>query len=284
MYTALIHRPGCLPDTTEPPPEFDTPAEAWHYIAEQRAAEDRDLAEPCDTACGADTEHSSTYQQLAHCANRPAPTAGWDGTGTIHGPTPGADTLGDVGWCYTVEAVTAPPDCQAPGHDHRAHDANGTPTTGPSRCPQCRALCHFDERVGDYQHDGPTIPDCFLIRRHPAAVPCLRPGTDLDTTPSSTGLPRNAAAPTHAEQPLRRIRWTRSYLVRLRQDYLAAIPNTLAEAMRAGTDPTSPDIDDYVCGNGKLISETWQNVDDDELSYGGEFLADGVDTPGEQAP
>jgi hypothetical protein len=46
----------------------------------------------------------------------------------------------------------------------------------------------------------------------------------------------------------------------------------------------SPDIDDYVCGRGKLISETWQNVDDDELSHGGAILADGIDTPGQQAP
>lgn len=213
MYTALIHRPGCLPDTAEPPPEFDTPAEAWHYLAEQRATEeDHDPAEASDTARAADQESSSTYQQLMHCANRPTPTAGWDGTGTIHGPTPGADTLGDLGWCYTVEAITEPPDCQTPGHDHSAHDTNGTSTTGPSRCPQCRALCHFDDRVGDYQHDGPTIPDCFLIRRHPAAVPCLRPGTNLDTTPRSTGLPQDAAAPTHSAEPLTRIRWTRTSL------------------------------------------------------------------------
>ena len=34
MYAAMTHSPGCLPDTAEDLPTFDTAAEAWTYLAD----------------------------------------------------------------------------------------------------------------------------------------------------------------------------------------------------------------------------------------------------------
>ena len=182
MYTALIHRPGCLPDATDPLPEFVTPAEAWRYLADERALEEDQHADhPHATATTESSGCSATHHHLTQLADRQAPSPDWDGTGTVHGPTPGHDSPHDLGWCYTVLPIIEP--AQTPGHDHTGHDANGDLASGPDRCPHCGAPSHCDETIGDYQHDDSDGGDCFLIRRH---TPCrcstvgARPGSDKE--------------------------------------------------------------------------------------------------------
>lgn len=61
--------------------------------------------------------------------------------------------------------------CTNPRHDHFGQiDAaeNGTGfDTGDDLlvCGDCHAPMHYDEGGGDYYHDDPSAPSCFLIRR-----------------------------------------------------------------------------------------------------------------------
>jgi hypothetical protein len=57
--------------------------------------------------------------------------------------------------------------CAYPGHDHtttEASDGSARDTAAPMRCPHCGQPAHYDDQLGDYRHDNPTGPDCFLTR------------------------------------------------------------------------------------------------------------------------
>lgn len=62
-------------------------------------------------------------------------------------------------------------ECTNPKHDHFGQiDAaeNGTGIdTGDDLlvCVDCTLPMHYDEDGGDYYHDDPSAPPCFLIRR-----------------------------------------------------------------------------------------------------------------------
>lgn len=105
MYTARINVPGYLP-TDDDPPVFDTAAEAWWYLAEERERDEDNYPEwadhgcPDSTACG----YSETHGELVDAANF-AHTSEWDGIDTIYGPTPGYDGSHDLGLAYSVSAV-----------------------------------------------------------------------------------------------------------------------------------------------------------------------------------
>lgn len=102
-YVATINIPGYLPQDDEPP-VFDTPAEAWQYLADERErGEDSAYVE------GDSEEYSATYTNLkaiaAHCAaGMPGDThpVNLDGTGTVYGDTPGYDGNHDLGLAYCV--------------------------------------------------------------------------------------------------------------------------------------------------------------------------------------
>ncbi len=58
--------------------------------------------------------------------------------------------------------------CDNPKHDHTTPvDARGDDLPEPVAmlCNHCRLPSHYDEDLGDYQHDNPDTPDCFLIQR-----------------------------------------------------------------------------------------------------------------------
>jgi hypothetical protein len=110
-YVATIHVPGYLP-MDDDPPTFDTPAEAWQYLADEREhGEGRWVLDDPDDPDGTASE-DPTYACLTHAAeatssyvcgndsmHRP------DQTGTIYGTTPGYDPEDghDLGMAYTVE-------------------------------------------------------------------------------------------------------------------------------------------------------------------------------------
>lgn len=112
-YVALINVPGYLPMDDEPP-VFDTPNEAWSYLAEERErGEDATPGWPV-TEDGLETgEYSDTLAYLRHIASSEhehgSPYADWptaaDGTGVIYGDTPGVTGDHDLGLAYCVAAI-----------------------------------------------------------------------------------------------------------------------------------------------------------------------------------
>lgn len=86
-YLALINTPGYLPE--DEPVEFETIAEAWTYLAEERRGDE-------DNVEGADgySEIAAKLAEMAEAAN-PQCSA-------VYGPTPGYDGDHDLGVVYTV--------------------------------------------------------------------------------------------------------------------------------------------------------------------------------------
>lgn len=87
-FTAIINTPGYLPDSDDVP-VFDTPGEAWAYLAdERREAEDaftfaRDYSDTVNTL--------DAYATANH------------GEDVVYGPTPGYDGDHDLGIAYSVQ-------------------------------------------------------------------------------------------------------------------------------------------------------------------------------------
>jgi hypothetical protein len=124
-YIATMNTPGYLPQD-DGVHVFDTPAEAWSYLAtERREAEDNDETEYED----AEGDYSDVVDELdayESCDH---------GSGTVHGYTPGYDGTHDLGIAYTVTQVER----------------------GLYRCPCCG-----DDVIGDvgYGCDDCTIEGC----------------------------------------------------------------------------------------------------------------------------
>lgn len=99
-YLATINTPGYLP-WDDDPPTFDTPREAWAYLAEARIRAEDDLI----WSVGEDDGYSGTVNTLESLSNG---TLGFeevgdgDGTGSVHGDTPGYDGDHDLGLAYSV--------------------------------------------------------------------------------------------------------------------------------------------------------------------------------------
>jgi hypothetical protein len=53
-------------------------------------------------------------------------------------------------------------DCTNPAHVHEAIDDQARDSRGALLCAECGAPAHWDE-AGDYDHDSPDTPGCFLI-------------------------------------------------------------------------------------------------------------------------
>lgn len=95
MYVALINVPGYLGMDDEPP-TFETTAEAWGYLADERKRSD-DAWVPDDpedpegpASLDACTLELERYERDGH------------GEGTVYGPTPGYDGDHDLGLAYSV--------------------------------------------------------------------------------------------------------------------------------------------------------------------------------------
>lgn len=110
MYVATVNVPGYLP-MDDDPATFETPAEAWDYLADERerAEEDMSCDETCDDgpACqwGYTHDATDTVVELQAMPDRDIPSG--DGTGTVYGETPGYHGDHDLGLAYTVSEVEA---------------------------------------------------------------------------------------------------------------------------------------------------------------------------------
>lgn len=94
MFVAMTHSPGCLPDTAEELPTFDTAAEAWIYLADALSDEEGWTVDDED-----DPEGPQSRSALALALERNAQAVMADGTSyTVVGTLVGPD-----GYCYSVE-------------------------------------------------------------------------------------------------------------------------------------------------------------------------------------
>jgi hypothetical protein len=96
-YVATINTPGYLP-WDDDPPVFDSAADAWQYLADERERDESD-------ANDGDPELSPTWVELRRMARRArrAERAGRmdDATGSVFGPTPNCPDDGP-GLAYSV--------------------------------------------------------------------------------------------------------------------------------------------------------------------------------------
>lgn len=130
VYQATINTPGYLP-MDDDPPVFDTPQEAWAYLAtERRQAEDY-APDPQDTG-----EYSDTVTYLEYTSgdeHAPGdPCEDWptdaDRCGVIYGGTPGYDGDHDLGVAYSVTRID---------HANYPHEAGYL-----HDCRACEIRCH----------------------------------------------------------------------------------------------------------------------------------------------
>ncbi len=97
-YVASVSIPGYLPEGDTP--VFDTPAEAWSYLADERERGEDDTYNPGDAE-----EYTETVAELRKRAAIARELNDTDG-GVIYGDTPGYDGDHDLGLAYVVSAVS----------------------------------------------------------------------------------------------------------------------------------------------------------------------------------
>ena len=106
-YVAIINVPGYLPMDDEPPPTFDSAAEAWLYLAEERErGEDDQPCEACEASAHEAPHYSETVRELQDWSTRCLAGdqgVNFTGQGTVYGPTPGYDGTHDLGLAYSVQ-------------------------------------------------------------------------------------------------------------------------------------------------------------------------------------
>jgi hypothetical protein len=95
-YVAVVSTPGYLPESE--PVEFDTAAEAWAYLAEERKRAEDENPDWSDHDCPfpQDCDYSDTYAELLGMG---------DEVGSVSGETPGYEGDHDLGLAYSVEVA-----------------------------------------------------------------------------------------------------------------------------------------------------------------------------------
>jgi hypothetical protein len=101
-YVATINTPGYLPDSDEAPPTFDTPAEAWSYLAQEREDAESEAAEDDSFVASDCLIHLRDVAERAEVKSIYVPEVT---TGTIYGDTPGYEGDHDLGLAYSVEVA-----------------------------------------------------------------------------------------------------------------------------------------------------------------------------------
>lgn len=109
-YAAITNTPGYSP-MDDDPPYFDTAAEAWCYLADERKRCEDDFEVPGESYSGTALalEHFGYDEVWPKAAETTAgyhPHIAIHGTGTIYGDTPGYSGDHDLGVAYTVLLVT----------------------------------------------------------------------------------------------------------------------------------------------------------------------------------
>lgn len=104
-YVATINTPGYSP-WDEDPPTFDTPREAWAWLADERVRAEDDAF--FASALREDDGYSETVNRLESLGNGTLAleeVGDGDGTGCVTGDTPGYDGDHDLGLAYCVSVV-----------------------------------------------------------------------------------------------------------------------------------------------------------------------------------
>lgn len=105
-YVATTNVPGYLP-MSDDPPVFETVREAWSFLAQERTeAEDSAFESGHDFIPEGYSACKNVLDTLADSgAEADFANAGldFDGTGSVHGPTPGYYGEHDLGLAYSVE-------------------------------------------------------------------------------------------------------------------------------------------------------------------------------------
>ncbi|HTF53580.1 MAG TPA: hypothetical protein VK735_39560 [Pseudonocardia sp.] len=113
-YVATINVPGYLPTGGDEPAVFDSAQEAWEYLADERERGEDNSPEWVDgNWSGEYTATRETLAVLGTAAHWQGEMSEWlaehglaaDGTGTVHGATPGYDGDHDLGLSYSVSVA-----------------------------------------------------------------------------------------------------------------------------------------------------------------------------------
>jgi hypothetical protein len=110
MFTAIINTPGCLPDSTEPPPIFETCAEAWDYLVDSRLNALTEEQESADFTVSRMIGHAA----MSH-------NHGIARLTSESGPTPGHEGDHDLGLVYSVQQVECECAYQPGDSSHELH-------------------------------------------------------------------------------------------------------------------------------------------------------------------
>lgn len=99
-YLATVNVPGYLPMDDEPP-VFDSPAEAWRYLLEERMRHEDDTYDADPTP--EDPGYSDTVEELDRRVRwaESGLVCHFEAVGTVIGDTPGG-RMYDLGLAYTV--------------------------------------------------------------------------------------------------------------------------------------------------------------------------------------
>jgi hypothetical protein len=97
-YLATVNVPGYLPMDDEPP-TFETPAEAWEYLADERRRGEDDATEE-------EGPYSDTVTELDKRVRWASSglVCDFEAVGTVYGETPGG-RMYDLGLAYTVTEI-----------------------------------------------------------------------------------------------------------------------------------------------------------------------------------
>jgi hypothetical protein len=102
QYIAIMNTPGYLPWSDDEPYPYDTPGEAWDYLASERR-EQEDSSAMADDA-SEDQPYSGTVQELDAYASAN------HGPDVVYGGTPGYEGDHDLGIAYSVNIYEADTD------------------------------------------------------------------------------------------------------------------------------------------------------------------------------
>lgn len=145
-FLATINTPGYMP-WDDDPPVFETAAEAWEYLAEQRR--DQEDGAICDDYCDdpmcqwrSEQDLTETVAELEARASSEWLVCDFERTGTVYADTPGYHGDHDLGLAYSVTEVDQMP-CGCVPHKTRM-------TQWGFRCdtedqPYCNFECPHEE-------------------------------------------------------------------------------------------------------------------------------------------
>ena len=108
-YVATINVPGYLPDMADEPPTFETAAEGWAYLRDERERAEDGTGDYAELVGGGDaySDTRDTLDDRSIWASSGL-VCDFEAVGTVYGPTPGYRGDHDLGVAYSVTEVETP--------------------------------------------------------------------------------------------------------------------------------------------------------------------------------